>query len=78
MELVQYHIPTAETTQPQNTLSTKFASLCQALALSESEMTDFACLCARLSTLDKRNSLAVLNQGSGQLLKHSQLQKDPH
>ncbi len=31
---------------------------------------------ARLSTLDKGNSLAVLDQESGQLLKHRQLQRD--
>jgi hypothetical protein len=70
VELVQYHIPNAKTTRPQNTLSTQFASLCQALELSEPEITEFACLCARLSTLNKGNSLAVLDQESGQLLKH--------
>jgi hypothetical protein len=51
MELVQYHIPTAKTTQPQDTLSTHFAGLCKALKLSEPEMMEFACLCAKLSTL---------------------------
>ncbi len=40
MELVQYHIPTAKTTQPQNILASQFAGLCQAMALSEPEMTE--------------------------------------
>ncbi len=40
-------------------------------------MTEFGCLYARLSTLDKGNSLAVLDQESGQLLKHCQLRKNP-
>jgi hypothetical protein len=31
--LVQYHIPTAKTSLPQNTLASQFAGLCQALAL---------------------------------------------
>jgi hypothetical protein len=74
MELVQYHIPTAKTTWPQNILSTQFTSLCQALVLSEPEMTEFACLCVNLSTLDEGYSLAVLGQKSGQLLEHCQLQ----
>jgi hypothetical protein len=73
VELVQYHISAAKTTQPQGTLSSQFADLCQALALSEPETTEFACLCARLSTLNKGHSLAVLDQESGQLLKHWQL-----
>jgi hypothetical protein len=73
MELVQYHIPTAKTIRPNNTLSTQFAGLCQALVPSEPEMTEFAYLCARLSTLNKGNSLAVLDQESGQLLEHCQL-----
>jgi hypothetical protein len=77
MELVQYHIPTAKTTRPQNTLSSKFAGLCQALALSEPETTEIASLYARLSTLDEENSLAVLDKESGQLLKHHQLRRDP-
>jgi hypothetical protein len=77
MELVQYHILPAKTTWPQNTLSTQYTGLCQSLALSEPEMTEFACLCTRLSTLNKGNSLAVLDQKSGQLLKHCQLQRDP-
>jgi hypothetical protein len=73
MALVQYHIPTAKMTQPQNTLAFKFAGLCQALALSEPELKEFACLCARLSTLNKGHSLAVLDKKSSQLLKHHQL-----
>jgi hypothetical protein len=77
MELVQYHIPTAKTTQPQDTMSTQFASLCQALALSEPEMMAFVCLCKKLSTLNGGDSLAVLDQESGQLLEHCQLSKDP-
>jgi hypothetical protein len=71
--LVQCHIPTAKTTRPQNTLTSQFASLCQALALSEPESTEFACLCARLTTIDEGHSLAVLDIESGQLLKHCQL-----
>jgi hypothetical protein len=78
VELVQDHIPNAKTTWPQNTLASQFAGLCQALALSEPEMTEFACLCTRLSTLDEVHSLAVLDQESGQLLQHRQLQQDPH
>jgi hypothetical protein len=77
VELVQYHIPTAKTTRPQNTLSFQFSGLCQALALSEPETTEFACLCARLSTLNKGNRLAILDQESGQLLEHRQLRRDP-
>ncbi len=73
VKLVQYHIPTAKTTRPQNTLASQFDGLCQALALSEPETTEFACLCARLSTLEKGHSLAVLDQESSQLLKHCQL-----
>ncbi len=37
--LVQFHIPTAKTTQSQHTLASQFASLCQALALLEPEST---------------------------------------
>jgi hypothetical protein len=71
--LVQYHIPTTKTTRPQNTLAFQYASLCQALALSEPESTEFACLCVKLSTLDKKHSLAVLDKESSQLLEHPQL-----
>ncbi len=71
--LVPYHIPTTKTTRPQNTLASQFAGLCQALALLEPELTEFACLCARLTTLDKGLSLAVLDKESGQFLEHSQL-----
>jgi hypothetical protein len=78
VELVHYHIPNAKTTRPQNTLSSQFSGLCQSLALSESEMTEFACLCARLSSLNKGHSLAILDQESGQLFEHCQLQRDPH
>jgi hypothetical protein len=78
MKLVQYHIPTAKTTWPQNTLASQFDSLCQALALSEPETTEFACLCMRLSTLDKGHSLVVLDQESSQLLEHCQLRQDQH
>jgi hypothetical protein len=75
--LVQYHIPTTKTTRPHNTLASQFAGLCQALALSEPESTEFACLCARLSTLDEGHSLAVLDKEPGQLLEHCQLRQDP-
>jgi hypothetical protein len=79
VKLVQYHFPTAKTTQPQVTLSTQFSGLCQALALSAlPEMTEFACLCEKLSTLVHGNSRAVLDQESGQLLEHHQPRKDPH
>jgi hypothetical protein len=64
--LVQYHIPTAKTTWPLNTLASQFTGLCQALALLEPESTDFACLCVRLTTLDEGHSLAVLDKESGQ------------
>ncbi len=70
--LVQYYIPTAKTTRPQNTLASQFPGLCHLLALLEPESAEFACLCARLSTLDKGHSLAVLDKKSGQLLKHCQ------
>ncbi len=50
---------------------------CAALVFSEPELTEFACLCTKLSTLDKRHSLLVLDQESGQLLEHRQLQQDP-
>jgi hypothetical protein len=40
-------------------------------------LTEFACLCARLTSLDKGHSLAVLDTASGQLLEHHQLQQDP-
>jgi hypothetical protein len=75
--LKQYHIPTAKITRPQNTLASQFTGLCQALALSKPESTEFFCLCARLSTLDKGHSLGVLDKESGQLLEHRQLQQDP-
>jgi hypothetical protein len=71
--LMQYHIPFSKTTRPKNNLASQFSGLCQALALSESESTEFACLCARLSTLDKGHSLANLDKESRQLLKHCQL-----
>jgi hypothetical protein len=77
MELVQYHIPTAKTTWPQSTLASQSTSLYQALALSEPETTEFACLCTRLSTLNKGHSIAVLDQESDQLLEHCQLWRDP-
>jgi hypothetical protein len=76
--LVQYHNPTTKTTRPHNTLASQFASLCQALALSEPESTEFPCLCARLSTLDEGHSLAVLDKEISQLLEHCQLQQDQH
>ncbi len=72
--LVQYHIPTAKTTLPQHTLASQFAGQFQALALLKPESMEFACLCARLTTLDEGHSLAVLDKESGQLLKHCQLQ----
>jgi hypothetical protein len=59
-------------------MSTQFAGLCQALVLPEPEMTEFACFCEKLSTLENGDSLAVLDQESGQLLDHCQLHKDPH
>jgi hypothetical protein len=71
--LVQYHIPTAKTTLSPQTLASQFFGLCQALVLSESELTEFACLCAKLTSLDKGHSLAVLDKESGQLLEHGQL-----
>jgi hypothetical protein len=71
--LVQYHFPTAKTTRSQHTLASQFAGLCQALALSEPDSTEFACLHARLISLDKGHSLAVLDKESGQSLKHHQL-----
>jgi hypothetical protein len=70
--------PTANTTQPQITLSSQFTGLLQALALSEPELTEFACLCVRLSTLDEGHSLAVLDKESSKLLKHRQFQQNPH
>jgi hypothetical protein len=75
--LVQYHIPTAKTTRSPHTLVSQFIGLCQALALSEPESTEFACLCARLTSLDKGHSLAVLDKVLNQLLKHCQLCQDP-
>jgi hypothetical protein len=75
--VVQYHIPTAKATQHQYTFASQFADLFQALVLSEPESTDFACLYARLSTLNEGHSLAVLDKESGQLLEHCQLQQDP-
>ncbi len=66
-ELVQYHIPTAKTTQPQNTLASQFAGLCQALALLEPKSTQFACLCVGLSTLEKGHSLVVLDKESSRI-----------
>jgi hypothetical protein len=75
--LVQYHIPTAKTTRSPHTLASLFASLCQALVLLESELTEFACLCARLTFLNEGHSLAVLDKESGQLLEHCKLQQDP-
>ncbi len=74
--LVQYHIPTAKTTWPQNTLASQFTSLFQELKLSETESTEFVCLCMRLSTLNEGHSLVVLDKESSQLLEHCQL--DPH
>jgi hypothetical protein len=66
----------AKTTRSPHTFASQFAGLCQALALLEPESTEFACLCARLTSLDKVHSLAVLDKESGQLLKHSQLRQD--
>jgi hypothetical protein len=43
-------------------LGLPIASLCQMLVLSELETADFASLCARLSTLVKGHSFAVLDQ----------------
>jgi hypothetical protein len=77
VELVQYHILTAKATWPQDTLASQFAGLCQAMALSEPETTEFACLYVRLSTLNEGHSHAVLDQESGQLLEHHQLRRDP-
>ncbi len=64
--LIQYHIPTAKTTRSQHTLVIQFAGLCQALVLLEPELTEFACLCARLTSPDKGHSLAVLDKESSQ------------
>jgi hypothetical protein len=58
-------------------LASQFAGLCQALALLEPELTDFACLCTRLTSLNKGHSLAVLDKETSQLLKNCQLQQDP-
>jgi hypothetical protein len=77
MELMQYHIPNANTTRQQDTLTTQFAILCQALTVSEPEMTEFACLCKKLCTLNNGDRLAVPDQESGQLLEHRRLHKDP-
>ncbi len=67
------HIWMAKTTRSPHTLASKFTGLCQALALLEPESTEFACLCARLTSLDEGHSLAVLYKESGQLLKHCRL-----
>jgi hypothetical protein len=75
--LVQYHIPTAKTTRSQHTLASQLAGLCQTLALLEPESTELACLCARLTSLDKLHSLLIQDKESGQLLEHCQLQRDP-
>jgi hypothetical protein len=72
--LVQYNIPMAKTTWSPHTLALQFAGLCQALVLSEPESTEFACLYARLTSLDMGHSLAVLDKESSQLLEHCQLQ----
>jgi hypothetical protein len=75
--LSQYHIPTAKTIRSPYALAAQFAGLCQALVLLEPESTEFACLCVRLTSLDKGYSLAVLDKESNQLLEHCQLQQDP-
>jgi hypothetical protein len=71
--LVKYHIPTTKRTWYPHSLASQFAGLCQALALLEPESTEFACLCARLTSLDEGHSLAVLDKESSQLLKHHHL-----
>jgi hypothetical protein len=71
--LVQYHVPLAKTTWSPHTLASQFVGLCQALALSEPDSTEFACLCAWLTSLDKGHSLVVLDKESVQLLEHWQL-----
>jgi hypothetical protein len=46
-------------------------------SILEPELTEFACLCARLISLNEGHSLAILDKESGQLLEHHQLQRDP-
>jgi hypothetical protein len=70
---VQYHIPTAKTTRSPHTLASQFSGLCQAMAFLEPELKEFACLCTRLTSLNKGHSLVVLDKESGQLLEHCQL-----
>ena len=55
----------------------QFAGLYQALALSEPDVMEFACLCEKLTILDGGDALVVLNHDTGKLLEHYQLCKDP-
>ncbi len=68
----------AKTTRSQHSSASQFAGLCQSLARLEHDSTDFACLCTRLTSLDKGHSLAVLDKEFGQLLKHCQLWQDSY
>ncbi len=52
VELVEYHVPTAKTTRLETHNSDHFAGLCQSLALSAPEVTEFAGLCEKLTILD--------------------------
>ncbi len=73
--LVQYHIPFTKTTRSQLGLP-----ICQPMPSTgafEPESTEFACLCARLTSLNKGHSLAVLDKKSGQLLEYCQPRQDP-
>ncbi len=78
VKLVQYHIPTAKTTQPQATKSDQFAGLCEALTLSTPDVIEFAGLCEKLTILDNRDALAVFDHEMGKLVEHCQLRKDPY
>ena len=77
VELVEYHVPTANTTRKETPNSNHFAGLCQSLGLSAPEEREFAGLCEKLTILDDGDALAVFDRESGKLLEHRQLRKDP-
>ncbi len=58
-------------------MSNHFAGLCKALTLSKPEVIEFAGLCESLTILNDGDALAVLDRGTGKLLEHCQLRKDP-